>query len=236
MSQQPLNKARAARYLQRLGPSRVSQTLRPHLTDERLARIDEVLANRLVGLTVVMENLHDPHNGAAAVRSAEAIGLQDFHAVEGVEPFAVAKTIGFQCDQWMDLHLHDTTEGCFATLREQGHQIWAAAPGDNVPPEELPCDTNLALVFGNERDGLSDAAREGAHGTFSIPMHGFTGSFNLSVSVAMVVYNQAARMRRAMGEPGDLPAHRVEALRALWYCLSVRAAGVILDRELDRDK
>lgn len=236
MSLQPLNQKRAAPYLERLGPARVSQVLQPHLTDERVERIEAVLSSRLAGLTVVMENLHDPHNGAAAARSAEAVGLQDFHAVEGVEPFSMAKTITLQCEQWMDLHLHDTTGECFAALREQGHQIWAATPGGSVLMQDVPCHGRVALVFGNERDGLTEKALEDADGTFCIPMHGFTGSFNLSVSVSLSVYTLAARMRRTLGAPGDLPADRVEGLRALWYCLSVRAAGVILDRALDRGR
>lgn len=231
MDPKPLNQAQAARYVERLTPARIGQVLRPHMTAERTARIDEVLTSRLVRLTVVVENLHDPHNGAAALRSAEAVGLQTFHAVQQQEPFTVARGISLQCEQWMDMHLHDTTEGCYAALRDDGFQIWAAVPGGTVRLEDLPCDGRVALVFGNERDGLTDAALEGADGTYSIPMHGFTGSFNLSVSVALAVYTQAARMRRSLGAPGDLPAARVEGLRALWYCLSVRAAGLILDRE-----
>lgn len=234
MDPQPLNQAQAARFLERLTPDRIGQLLRPHMTAERVTRIDEVLACRLLRLTVVVENLHDPHNGAAALRSAEAVGLQTFHAVQGREPFSVAKGISLQCEQWMDMHLHDTTEGCYAALRNDGYAIWAAVPDGSVLLEELPCAGAVALVFGNERDGLTEVALEGADGTFSIPMHGFTGSFNLSVSASLAVFTQAARMRQALGAPGDLPAARVEGLRALWYCLSVRAAGLILDRELDR--
>lgn len=232
MDPQSLNQDQAKRYLAQLSPDRICELLRPHMTAERAARIDEVLSRRLLCLTVVVENLHDPHNGAAALRSAEAVGLQSFHAVQAIEPFSAAKGISLQCEQWMDLHLHSTTEACFETLRAQRYQIWAAAPNGTVSLEELPCEGRMALVFGNERDGLTADALQRSDGTFSIPMHGFTGSFNLSVSAALSVYTQAARMRRNLGLSGDLPAGRVEALRALWYCLSVRAAGLILDREL----
>jgi tRNA (guanosine-2'-O-)-methyltransferase len=227
MDPQSLNQAQAARYLERIPSARICALLRPYMTAERAARIDEVLTRRLLCLTVVVENLHDPHNGAAALRSAEAVGLQTFHAVQ-----QLAKGISLQCEQWMDVHLHDSSPHCFGALRDGGYQVWAAAPGGSVPLEELPCEGSVALVFGNERDGLSRAALEGADGAFTIPMHGFTGSFNLSVSVALAVYTQADRMRRALGAPGDLPFERVEGLRALWYCLSVRAAGLILDRKL----
>ncbi len=231
MDPQSLNQAQARQYLERLSPELVCRLLRPHMTDERAARIEEVLSRRLLRLSVAVENLHDPHNGAAALRSAEAVGLQTFHAVEVAEPFSATKGISLQCEQWMDLHLHKSVDACFAAVRGMGYQVWAADPRAAVSVEELPTDP-MVMVFGNERDGLSPEALEGADGHFFIPMHGFTGSFNLSVSVALAVHRQAARVRMAMGAPGDLPAMRLEVLRALWYCLSVRAAGLILDREL----
>ncbi len=232
MDPQSLTQDQAKGYVERMSSGRICELLRPHMTADRVARIDAVLAQRLLCLTVVVENLHDPHNGAAALRSSEAVGLQSFHAIADREPFSVAKGISLQCEQWMDMHLHHTTQDGYEALRADGYQIWAAAPGQSVSLEELPSKGRVALVFGNERDGLTPEALAAADGAFSIPMHGFTGSFNLSVSAALAVYTQAARMRRALGASGDLPAHRVEGLRALWYCLSVRAAGLILDREL----
>lgn len=232
MDPRSLNQSQAQRYLEQLPSHRICVLLRPHMTDERAARIDAVLARRLTCLTVVVESLHDPHNGAAALRSAEAVGLQGFHAVQDREPFSATKGISLQCEQWMDVHLHGTTEACYAHLRRDGFAVWAAVPDGRVSLEELPDHGRVALVFGNERDGLTPTAVTEADGAFHIPMQGFTGSFNLSVSVALSVYTQAARMRRALGALGDLPTSRVEGLRALWYCLSVRAAGLILDREL----
>ncbi|MFH2008270.1 MAG: RNA methyltransferase [bacterium] len=222
----------AAAFVRRLTPAKVCAALRPHLTEQRAERIDTVLAQRLTCLTVVVENLHDPHNGAAALRSAEGVGLQDFHAVEQRERFPIAKNVARSCDQWMDLHRHATLQECYGELRRGGFAVWASTPAGSVPLEELPVGRPLALVFGNERDGLTEEALTEADGSFAVGMHGFTGSFNLSVSVALAIYTQADRMRAAMGRNGDLPAERLEWLRALWYCLSVRAAGPILEREL----
>jgi tRNA (guanosine-2'-O-)-methyltransferase len=216
--------------VERIPPASVCAALRPHLTDARAERIEQVLAHRLAGLTAVVENLHDPHNGAAAIRSIEAVGLQDFHAITAREPFSAQGGITLRADQWIDLHEHPSTQAAYAHLRQAGFAVWAAAPGGHTPLEQIPVSQPLALVFGNERDGLTDEALESADGRFFIPMQGFTGSFNLSVSAALSVYVTAARFRAALGAPGDLPADRVERLRALWYCLSVRAAGWILDR------
>lgn len=221
---------RAEDYVAGWPPERICETLRPHLTDERAGRIEEVLARRLARLTVVVENLHDPHNGAAALRSAEAVGLQDFHVIEGVEPFQVASGVALKSQQWVDVHRHASTRSCLLRLREAGFAIWAAAPGADTAVDELPTSGRVALTFGNERDGLSREALAEADGTFGIPMEGFTGSFNLSVSVALAVYLQARRMRAIMDRPGDLDPERITHLRALWYCRSVRAAGMILER------
>jgi tRNA (guanosine-2'-O-)-methyltransferase len=204
--------------------------LSPHLTDERRERIEQVLGNRLGRLTVVVENLHDPHNGAAAVRSAEAVGLQDFHAICEREPFRMARGITMQCERWMDLHLHGQREDGYRRLRELGFGIYVADPGAGMTVEELPSDRPMALVFGSERDGLTKEAIRESDGGFAIPMHGFTGNFNLSVSVALSVHRVAERVRAWLGRPGDLPSERVERLRALWYGLSVRAAEQILRR------
>ena len=221
---------RAEDYVAGWPPERICEVLRPHLTDERALRIEEVLARRLARLTVIVENLHDPHNGAAALRSAEAVGLQDFHVVEGVEPFAVASGVALKSQQWVDVHRHASTRSCLRRLKETGFAVWAAAPGGDTLLDELPTSGRVALAFGNERDGLSEVALAEADGSFVIPMDGFTGSFNLSVSVALSVYHQARAMRAAMEQPGDLDRERVEHLRALWYCRSVRAAGLILER------
>ena len=225
-----LTPEQAVRYVERMPAEVIGDLLRPHITDQRLARIEEVLALRLQRLTVVVENLHDPHNGAAAIRSAEATGLQDFHAIEGLEEFHIAGGVTLRCDQWIDVHRHPDLDTCYAQLREGGFAVWAAAPGAEVDLAEIPVDRPLALIFGNERNGLTQRALDGADGAYRIPMHGFTGSFNLSVSVALTVHRTAERVRAALGHPGDLPAERVERLRALWYCLSVRAAGLILDQ------
>ncbi len=84
-------------------PARVCATLGPLLLDERRARIDEAAAARLSGLRIVIENLHDPHNGAAVLRSAEAFGVQRVEVIESVEPFRFSSTVTQGCEKWLDL-------------------------------------------------------------------------------------------------------------------------------------
>jgi tRNA (guanosine-2'-O-)-methyltransferase len=211
-------------------PEDVLAALGPLLTDERKARIEEVLAARLGGLTVVLENLHDPHNGAAALRSVEGFGLSELHVVESNEPFRFAHSVPIGCDKWVALTKYKTFAACADTLHARGFKLYAAVPGAEMTLSDIDAATPAALVFGNEHDGLSELARSACDATFSIPMTGFTQSFNLSVSVSLGVYETARRRRAALGQPGDLPDEERARLRAEWYALSMdrrAAAGLV---------
>ncbi len=211
-------------------PDDVLAALGPLLTEERKARIEEVLAARLGGLTVILENLHDPHNGAAALRSVEGFGLSELHVVESNEPFRFAHSVPIGCDKWVALHKYATFAACADGLHARGFKLYAAVPGAQMTLSEVDVATPAALVFGNEHDGLSELAQKACDATFSIPMTGFTQSFNLSVSVALGVYESARRRREALGHAGDLPEQERARLRAEWYALSMdrrAAAGLV---------
>ena len=101
-------------------PARVCAELGPLLLDERRARIDAAAASRLGGLRVVIENLHDPHNGAAVLRSAEAFGVQRVEVIETVEPFRYSSTVTQGCEKWLDVVRHKTLDAAVAGLRARG--------------------------------------------------------------------------------------------------------------------
>jgi tRNA (guanosine-2'-O-)-methyltransferase len=213
-------------------PDDVIAALEPHLTPERKARIQAVLAARLVGLTVVLENLHDPHNGAAAIRSLEGFGVGTLHVVESKEPFRYSNTVTQGCEKWVEVHKYRGFDACRAALGARGFKLWAAVPGASTPLEAIDVTTPAALVFGNEHAGLSPEAVAACDGAFTIPMTGFTQSFNLSVSVAVCVHDAARRRREALGDSGDLPGQERARLQAKWYALSMdrRAAQGFIER------
>jgi tRNA (guanosine-2'-O-)-methyltransferase len=220
----------ADRLIQEYGPETVTQTLRPLLTDERIERIEAVLDARLSGLTVALENLHDPHNGAAAIRSLEAIGLTTLHVSESAEEFRYSAGITIGCEKWIDVVRHPDFDTCARTLHQAGFCLYAACPGAEYDLESIDTSRPTAVVFGNELQGLSDRARTLCEGSVVIPMHGFTRSFNLSVSVALAMHRLAARRRHSLGRPGDLDDKKRDLLRARWYALGVRGAEAILTR------
>jgi tRNA (guanosine-2'-O-)-methyltransferase len=211
-------------------PARVCATLAPLLLDERRERIDAAAAARLGGLRLVIENLHDPHNGAAVLRSAEAFGVQRVEVIESVEPFRFSSTVTQGCEKWLDVVRHATLAGGVAALRADGFAIYAAVPGAEATVDDLDFARPAAVMIGNEHEGLTAQAIAGADAVFGIPMSGMTRSLNLSVAAALIVERAAQARRRAVGRPGDLEDAAVLALRARFYAASVRGADVVLAR------
>jgi tRNA (guanosine-2'-O-)-methyltransferase len=226
----------ADQLIHRHGVERVTAALRPLLTEKRVERIEEVLDARLTSLAVVLENLHDPHNGAAAIRSLEGFGLACMHVVEGSEPFAYSSAVTIGAEKWISVQRHAGFADCAAGLRREGFRLLAMVPRHGHERaralDEVEVDRPLACVFGNERDGLGAETVAGCDLQVSLPMHGFTASFNLSVSVALVVGELARRRRRALGRQGDLSIEERALLRARWYVLSVRHAEEVLGRHV----
>jgi tRNA (guanosine-2'-O-)-methyltransferase len=208
----------------------VIDALGPHLGDERRDKIDRVAGSRLGGLVVVLENLHDPHNGGAALRSCEAIGVREVRVVGASFQFSERVTQG--CDKWLDIVRDESIERAAADLKARGFRLYAAVPGAATALEELDARVPAAFLIGNERDGLTAAARAACDVEFAIPMRGFSQSVNLSVATALCVYTHAERRRVALGRVGDLEGDALDDLRAEYYRRDLRGADAIIARAL----
>jgi tRNA (guanosine-2'-O-)-methyltransferase len=220
--------------LDEVDPAIVCAALAPLLGDERRQRIDAVVAARLGGLTLLIENLHDPHNGAAVLRSAEAFGLQTVHVVEaGGARFRFSSDVSQGCEKWLDVEPHPTFAAARASLHAAGFALYAAVPGAAATLDELDFARPAAIVVGNEHAGLSEAAVAGADVAFAIPMAGMTRSLNLSVAAALITSHAASRRRAALGQDGDLDDDVRLRLRARFYAASVRGAEPIVARFRD---
>lgn len=217
--------------IERHGIDAVIDAVTPLLEEARIQTLEAGLDRKLQSLTVVLENLYDPHNGAAAVRSTEAFGLCDLHTVDGpTGSFKAAPDVSAGTHKWMDLHSHETPDACASHLRAQGFVLCATVPGATMELEEIPVDKPLAIWFGNERDGLSPEAQTLCDHRVSIQMYGFCQSFNLSVSVAMFVHRLAAKRRQELGAEGDLSEERRAFLRARWRAMGVRGLRQVVER------
>ena len=196
-----------------LCPEAIVETLLPHLRPARVRRVDRVIAQRLASVTVVLERPYDPHNGAAVLRTAEALGLLDVHVIRGDDDFAFSRKVTVNAHKWLNVYIHDDTTSCLQGLRERGYRLWAALPPalgsiPVGPGEALVPRAPTALVFGNEHAGLTQRAIAGCDGRFHLPMYGFTESFNLSVSVALGIAPLVAARRRILGRSRRTPARR----------------------------
>lgn len=184
----------------------------------RLTRAEAVLAARRRSVAIVLEDTHDRHNMSAALRSCEALGVQDVHIVsQNQTPARINKDVAIGAQRWLTLHEHVGAPNAVRAMRAAGYRIYVShLSADAKPLPALPRDERAAYVFGNERDGVSQAWLEHADGRFVIPTSGFTGSLNLSVAVALTVYDRILG-RSAVSFEGDLSEPERAELRAAWY-------------------
>lgn len=190
-------------------------------TNRRQQRIQSVLARRQTTLTVVLEDIHDPHNASAVLRSCDAVGVLDVHLVYvHQEPprQSFGRATSASAAKWMRLHAWDSIEACYANLRDQGFAIFATALDHRSRGlYEVDFTQPTALVFGNEKRGVSPEAVTHADGTIYIPMLGMVESLNISVACAVTLY-EAMRQRQVAGayETPALDAADLERLEADW--------------------
>ncbi|HEY6002288.1 MAG TPA: RNA methyltransferase [Anaeromyxobacter sp.] len=203
------------------------------LVPERKARIDEVVASRTRTLTVVMEAFCDPQNVNAVLRTCEAFGIQELHAVEGpMKPYDRNKKISQNADKWLDVRRWSSTAECLLHLRAGGFAIYATRLGEGARGlGDLSFAGKVALVFGNESRGVSEEALALADASFAIPMRGFVQSLNVSVAAAISLAKAVERREVERGRHGDLPEADADALRERFYVLAVKQRARIAKAE-----
>jgi tRNA (guanosine-2'-O-)-methyltransferase len=201
-------------------PEGVIETLEPLAVDERRARLWSVVRGRIGSVTVLMDAPHDPHNAAAVLRTCDGLGIPRVHLVPREEDFAVGRTVAKGAERWIEVVPHRSPQAALSALHAQGFTTVATHPEGNLSPDDLAGLPRVALILGNEHDGLRDALHQGARESVRIPMRGFVESFNVSVAAAVLLY-AATR-----GRSGDLP--QAEQLR-LYARALVRSVPRALD-------
>src|SRR5579859_8079134 len=157
-----------------LGSGRVIAVLEPLVTEDRRTRLREVIGQRLGSVAVVFDGPYDPHNGAAVVRSCEAFGVQRLHVVERPStPFVVARSVSRGAEKWVDVTLHAAAPSLVAWARASGMPLVGAHPEGELEPEDLATLPRVAVVLGNEREGIRDAVVEACAHRVRVPMRGF---------------------------------------------------------------
>ncbi|MFZ2206374.1 MAG: RNA methyltransferase [Microgenomates group bacterium] len=164
------------------------------LTNERVQRLTKVASNRLHDI-IVLENIHDPHNAAAALRNCDAFGIQEVHVIFETEkmfnPEKLGKLTSASANKWLTVKTWTSTSECFAALKKEGYLIVATAidkTAQSFDSFKFPT-TKTAFVFGNEGFGITETAKKLADVLIYLPMYGFVDSLNLSVTVGVVAHH-----------------------------------------------
>ncbi|RMH19201.1 MAG: tRNA (guanosine(18)-2'-O)-methyltransferase TrmH [Acidobacteria bacterium] len=184
------------------------------MTPRRFRRLAAVLDRRQPDLTVLMDNVHKPHNLSAVIRTCDAVGVLEVHAVSP-HPITARHDSAGGSGRWVRITSHPDHDAAAAALKGRGLRILAAHP---VPAavdfRRVDYTRPTALLLGSELDGVSSSAAAHADGFVAIPMHGAVASLNVSVAAAVILY-EAQRQRAAAGlyaRPALDPEERAEIL------------------------
>ena len=160
----------------------------------RQNKITRVVRLRQPNIVVVLEDIHDPHNSAAILRTCDAMGIQNvwyiFEKEKRYNPKRIGKATSSSANKWLDFQTFDTTHACIDTLKKHGYAIVVTALHDTAISlsEKKFDEEKIAVIVGNEHSGVSETALTSADTVLQIPMLGFVQSLNVSVATAMVLW------------------------------------------------
>lgn len=177
--------------------------LEQFVTDKRRNLFLNVLEKRTRHFTVAIEDLFQPHNASAVVRSCEVFGIQDVHIIENKYKFYASRKIAKGAQKWLDFYLYNefntnNTLTCIDALKAKGYKIIATTPHNNsCVLQDFDITQKSAFFFGVEKAGLSKHVLDNADGYLQIPMVGFTESLNISVAAAIILQNVHNRIEKS---------------------------------------
>jgi tRNA (guanosine-2'-O-)-methyltransferase len=199
-------------------PEDLWDVLKDDITESRRAKIELAADNRTNQVRLVVQDVHDPHNVSACMRSAEAMGLQKVDVVTLNEPFRTT-TVARGVKNWLEVSKFKTVKECADQLHKEGFLICAGMPATgSMPIDELPVDETkpLALLFGNEHAGVSPEWKEHVDLYFTIPMAGLVESMNISVCAAISMHHMTHKSKTLLGPKYFLSEGNKKALLNSW--------------------
>ncbi len=206
----------------------IIETLTPTMLTQRRDRLHQIVDGRTYSVVPVLDGLYDHGNVNAVIRSAEAMGYQALHQIDSSQAFKPAKRVSQGADKWLDIRVWPAPAPCLAQLKQMGYRILVTHLDEARPIQDFAFDTPAAIVFGNEKDGVSDETLEWADARVCIPMDGFSQSFNISVAAALCLYHIREDRIRRCGRHGDLDPAEKACLTASYCLRSVASAESIL--------
>lgn len=210
------------------------------VSDRRKQRLQEVLAERMRHMTVVLEDVYQAHNASAVLRSCDCFGVQDVHFIETKNKFKISEDVSMGATQWLDIKKYNSfpnnTIECLNDLKKKGYRVVATTPHKNDKTiAELDVSTPFALVFGTEITGITQDVFDTADEFVKIPMYGFTESFNISVCAALCMYELTTRIRSS-GINYTLDENEKRAIYLEWLKASISKSDLIIKDFENRNK
>lgn len=205
------------------------------VTRNRLEGFERVIQYRTRYIAVALENIFQPHNASAVLRSMDCFGVQDAHIIENEYEYRINPDVTLGASNWLTLLRYnakpDNTDTAIKYLRDKGYRIVATTPYTN---DTLLDDFDLhggraAIFFGTELEGLSKSVLENADESLRIPMYGFTESFNISVSAAIILYELTRRLRGS-NLAWQMDENEKTELRLQWLKQSVKHSDLLIKR------
>ncbi|MFN0729273.1 TrmH family RNA methyltransferase [Polaribacter gochangensis] len=208
--------------------------LEDFVSDKRKATFRKVLENRTRHFTVVLEDIYQPHNSSAVIRSCDIFGVQDVHVIQNKYSSKVSRHVAKGSQKWLDIKKYNqsatNTQDCLDALRNDGYQIIATTPhNDSCVLHEFDITKKSAFVFGVEKEGVSEYTMNQADGFLKIPMVGFTESLNISVAAAIILQDVTTKLR-ASEIDWKLSEKEKETLYAGWIQKSIKSIKKITER------
>lgn len=200
--------------------------LTPMVNENRLRLIDKILDLRTRYVTLVLEDIYQTHNASAVLRTCDCFGIQDVHIIENRNRYELNPEVELGAAQWLSLHrynkLKNNTKVAISSLKKAGYRIVAATPHkEDADVQDFDLSAGkVAIMLGTEMQGLSKEALDLADEFVKIPMMGFTESFNISVSAAIILYELHYRLRNS-DLPWKLHAEEREGIKLQWLRNSV---------------
>lgn len=205
----------------------------------KIEAFDHVMQYRTRYATVVLENIYQPHNASAVMRSCDCFGVQDLHVIENNYEYTINPKVAMGATKWLDLHRYNQNENntpdCLNQLKKNGYRLVATSPHQKAQTlhEFDVTKGKFALMFGSEKPGLSNEAMEMADEYLYIPMYGFTESFNISVSAALCLQELTGKIR---AEVPDFKLTEDERNKTLlkWYRRSLYHGDKVIEETKNR--
>lgn len=211
------------------------------VTQNRLDTFERVLACRTRYITVALENIFQPHNASAVLRSMECFGVQDVHIIENEYEYRINPDVALGASKWLTFYRYNqarhNTRQAIEQLRKAGYRIVATTPrADAVGLEDFDLSAGRAAFFlGTEMEGLTETVLDNADEFLRIPICGFTESFNISVTAAILLHHLSGMLRRSSLD-WPLTEAEKQALRLEWLKQSVKQPDLLIKRFLSTDR